>query len=35
MGEELSGEESTVIDATDDSIEIVRQGVGDVSLFGI
>lgn len=35
MGEELSGEESTVIDATDDSIEVVRQGAGDQSLFGI
>ena len=35
MGEELSGEESTVIDATDGSIEIVRQGAGDVNLFGI
>ena len=35
MGEELSGEESTVIDASNDDINVVRLGAGDVSLFGI
>ena len=35
MGEELSGEESTIIDAADGALEVVRAGVGDPSLFGI
>ena len=35
LGEELSGLESTVIDATDDSLELVREGAGDPSIFGL
>ena len=35
LGEELSGEESTIIDATDDAIELVREGAGEVDIFGI
>ncbi len=33
LGDEVSGEESSVVDMSEDSPEIVREGVGDTKIF--
>lgn len=33
LGEELSGQESTIVDCSEDEIRIVREGFGDPNLF--
>lgn len=35
LGQELSGQESTVIDCTDSAPELIREGLGDVTPFGL
>ena len=35
VGVDLSGEESTIVDLTSGSIELIREGAGDLSILGI
>ena len=35
LGEELSGEESTIVDFSEGYPEIIREGLGDISIFSV